>query len=93
VTGNLSCVVGALQLLTCWLARRRLKVHYTLSTPPDGWKYSTGFLNLEMCQDNLFEYRPGTVTLLCGPPPMIQYACHPNLEKMGFEKGLTSIEF
>ena len=71
----------------------RLRVSYTLDRPPDGWTGFTGFINLEMCQEALFPHKMGTITLLCGPPPMLQYACHPNLEKMGFEKGLNVIEF
>jgi NAD(P)H-flavin reductase len=71
----------------------RLKIHYTVDRAPPGWQYSVGFVNLEMCQENLFEHNPGTVTLLCGPPPMLKFACYPNLEKMGFEKGLNVIEF
>jgi hypothetical protein len=26
------------------------------------------------------------ITCLCGPPGMIQFACLPNLEKMGFKE-------
>jgi cytochrome-b5 reductase len=61
--------------------------------PPPNWQYSTGFINLEMCKANLFDHKPGTITLLCGPPPMLKFACHPNLEQMGFEKDLNAIEF
>ena len=71
----------------------RLKVHYTLSDPPKDWAYSSGFINLEMCQANLFEHQAGTITLLCGPPPMLKFACYPALEQMGYEKGFNAIEF
>lgn len=71
----------------------RLKIHYTIDRATPGWQYSTGFVNLEMCQDNLFEFQPGTISLLCGPPPMLKFACQPNLEKMGFAKDTTMIEF
>lgn len=71
----------------------RLKIHYTIDRATPGWKYSTGFVGIEMCQDNLFEFQPGTISLLCGPPPMLKFACHPNLEKMGFEKDTTTLEF
>ena len=27
---------------------------------------------------------PDTQILMCGPPPMINYACIPNLEKLGY---------
>ena len=71
----------------------RFKLHYTLSNAPEEWKYSSGFINLEMCQTHLFEHAPGTITLLCGPPPMLKFACYPALEEMGYEKGLNAIEF
>ena len=70
-----------------------LSLHYTLDRPPPDWQGSTGFVTLEMCEKALFPHHAGTITLLCGPPPMLQYACHPNLEKMGFEKGVSVIEF
>jgi cytochrome-b5 reductase len=70
-----------------------LKLAYTVDKAPDGWDQFTGFINLEMCQKTLFEHVPGTITLMCGPPPMLKFACYPNLEQMGFEKGLNAIEF
>lgn len=27
-----------------------------------------------------------TLVLMCGPPPMIKFACIPNLEKLGFSE-------
>lgn len=71
----------------------RFKLQYTVDRPPEVWPHCQGFINEEMCRNNLFEHAPGTITLLCGPPPMLQYACHPNLDKMGFEKGVSSFEF
>jgi len=67
----------------------RLTVHYTLDRPPtDGsWKYSTGFINEEMLKENLPAAggsAADTVVLMCGPPPMIKFACIPNLEKLNF---------
>lgn len=46
-----------------------------------------------MIRGNLFGNDPGTITLLCGPPPMLKFACYPNLEKLGFEKDLDIFEF
>lgn len=63
----------------------RLKVEislvYTVSLPD--WKYSTGFVNLDMIKDHLPAPSSDVLVVLCGPPPMIQYACMPNLEKLG----------
>lgn len=53
----------------------------TVSLPD--WKYSTGFVNLDMIKDHLPAPSSDVLVVLCGPPPMIQYACMPNLEKLG----------
>jgi len=69
----------------------RFKLHYTLDRPPEGkekWKYSTGFITKEMIASHL----PGpsddgsTQIFMCGPPPMVKFACVPNLEALGFKK-------
>ncbi len=53
-----------------------------------GWKYSKGFVSEEMIKDNLYPPSDDTLTLMCGPPPMINYACQPNLEKLGYSAEL-----
>lgn len=65
----------------------RFKVWYTLDRPNDSWKYSSGFVNQEM----LAQHMPpaggsaaDTIILMCGPPPMINFACKPNLLKENF---------
>ena len=54
---------------------------------PEGmeWAYSTGFVNEDMVREHLFPAGPETAALLCGPPPMIKFACVPNLEKLGYK--------
>lgn len=64
----------------------RLKVHYTLDNPPNGWAFSKGFINEDMVREHLPAPGEDTVILMCGPPPMIKFACRPNLEKVGHEK-------
>lgn len=49
-----------------------------------GWNYSKGFINDEMIKDHLFPPSADTVVLMCGPPPMINFACQPSLEKLGY---------
>lgn len=54
-----------------------------------GWKYSKGFVSEQMIKDNLFPpSSSGTLTVMCGPPPMINYACIPNLDKLGYDKDM-----
>ena len=58
-------------------------VWYTLDQPPDGWKFSTGFIDEAMCREHLPAASDATYIFCCGPPPMIEYACKPNLLKAG----------
>merc|ERR1711953_580102 len=64
----------------------RFKLWYTLDRPNADWKYSQGFVTEKMIEERLPAASNDTVILLCGPPPMIQYACLPNLEKLGHQK-------
>ncbi|XP_076275552.1 NADH-cytochrome b5 reductase 3 isoform X3 [Rhynchophorus ferrugineus] len=66
----------------------QFKLWYTLDRPQPNWTYSTGFINEDMLRDHLFPSSADTITLMCGPPPMINYACIPNLEKLGHKKEL-----
>lgn len=49
-----------------------------------GWAYSSGFVNADMIKEHLPAPEEGTLILMCGPPPMINFACLPNLEKLGY---------
>lgn len=66
----------------------QFKLWYTLDNVPTGWKYSTGFINEEMIRDHLLPPSDNSIVLMCGPPPMINYACLPNLEKLNYKKDL-----
>jgi len=62
----------------------RFKLWYTVDRPTEGWKYSSGFINAEMIEKALFPPSSDNLVLLCGPPPMINFACNPNLDKLGY---------
>lgn len=51
-----------------------------------GWNYSVGFINEEMIKNHLYaaDDNNSTIVLMCGPPPMINNACLPALNKLGF---------
>jgi len=66
----------------------RFSVWYTLDRPPTPWAFSTGFIDKAMIADHLPGPGPDTLVLLCGPPPMIKFACEPNLEANGFTKDM-----
>lgn len=58
---------------------------------PEGveWGFSTGFVNEDMVREHLFSAGPNTIACLCGPPPMVKFACLPNLEKVGYTNCIT----
>ncbi|KAI3761857.1 hypothetical protein L1987_52279 [Smallanthus sonchifolius] len=64
----------------------RVKVWYIVGrSVREGWKYSEGFINEDIMRDHVPEVGEDTLALACGPPPMIQFAISPNLEKMGYD--------
>jgi cytochrome-b5 reductase len=64
----------------------RFKLWYTLDKAPEGWKYSEGFVNDGMIKDHLPSPGDDTLIVMCGPPPMINFACMPNLDKLGYSQ-------
>jgi len=48
------------------------------------WKQGVGFVSAEMIQERLPAPGEDTIVLICGPPPMIQHACNPALDKLGY---------
>ena len=53
-----------------------------------GWKYSSGFISAEMISEHLPPPGASTQILMCGPPPMIKFACLPNLEKLHYTEDM-----
>lgn len=51
--------------------QEQFKVWYTVDRATESWKFSVGFVNDKMIQDNLFPPSADTITVMCGPPPMI----------------------
>ena len=66
----------------------RLKVWYTVDRDSDGWKYSKGFINETMLVEHMPPPGDDTLICICGPPPMIKFACIPNLEKLGYTENM-----
>ena len=60
------------------------KVLYNLIFIFKGWTYGSGFVNDTMIKEHLFEPSEDNLVLMCGPPPMINFACQPNLDKLGY---------
>jgi len=66
--------------------KERLKIWYVVEIAKEGWSYSTGFITEAVLREHIPEGEVGeSLALACGPPPMIQFALQPNLEKMGYD--------
>ena len=66
----------------------RFSVWYTvdrLGADDTRWKYSTGFISKLMIQEHCWfdDDLRKTQVFLCGPPPMIKFACLPALKELG----------
>lgn len=64
----------------------RFKLWFTLDHAPAGWAYSRGFVTADMIREHLPPPGDDVLLLLCGPPPMVQLACHPTLDKLGYSQ-------
>jgi NAD(P)H-flavin reductase len=64
----------------------RFKLHYTLDFPPAVWTHKKGFITADMIKECLPPPSHDTMVFMCGPPPMVEFACKKNLEALGYEK-------
>lgn len=64
----------------------KIKFWFTVDKSTEGWQYSTGFIDEKMIADHLPAAADNVGIFMCGPPPMIQYACRPNLEKLNHKE-------
>ncbi|XP_072522334.1 NADH-cytochrome b5 reductase 1 [Salminus brasiliensis] len=64
----------------------KFKLWFTVDRAPTDWEYSEGFINASMIQEHLPPPSEDCMILMCGPPPMIQFACNPNLDKLGYRQ-------
>ncbi|CAB9516282.1 Nitrate reductase [NADH] (Fragment) [Seminavis robusta] len=62
----------------------RFSLHYTVDKAPEGWKFSEGFINRDMIEKHLIIPGSKQQFFMCGPPPMIKFACIPGLAELGF---------
>lgn len=67
---------------------KNFNIWYTLDRPGEGWAYSSGFINSDMIRSHLPAPGPDTQILMCGPPPMIKFACIPSLEKLEYAEDM-----
>lgn len=67
----------------------QFQVWYTVDRAPENWKFSLGFINDEMIKGHLFPSSDNPIVLMCGPTPMINFACLPSLDKLGYNKDMN----
>jgi nitrate reductase (NAD(P)H) len=65
----------------------KFRVHYILSDSwPSDWKYSTGFVDRKLFDEQFFGAGDDVYNLMCGPPIMLDRGCTPNLTALGHKK-------
>jgi nitrate reductase (NAD(P)H) len=68
----------------------RFKLWYTVDRVPEDqakdWQYNVGFVNEQLIRDHVFEPEDGRITVMCGPPIMLEKACVPNLLAYGYNQ-------
>jgi nitrate reductase (NAD(P)H) len=64
----------------------QFQVWYTVDQRPDqgAWRYSVGHVVEHMLRAQLFPACRDALTLLCGPPAMVELALIPGLESLGY---------
>mmetsp|Transcript_16545 Transcript_16545/g.21890 ORF Transcript_16545/g.21890 Transcript_16545/m.21890 type:complete len:969 (-) Transcript_16545:142-3048(-) len=65
-------------------------IFHTLATPKNSevWKGGVGFITEDMVKQNFPSPSKDTLVLMCGPPPMLKFACDPALDSLGYDKSL-----
>lgn len=71
----------------------RLRIHHTLSKPPEHWAFSTGRITDEMMQKHLPSPGDDALILVCGPEGMINLAVKPGLQRLGWNIDSSLVVF
>lgn len=75
----------------------RFRVWYVINEvtrPEEGWRYSVGFVTESILREHIpMGGDDETLALACGPPPMMQFAVQPNLEKMKYDLAKSFFTF
>ena len=64
----------------------RFSCWYTVDKADDDWTFSVGFITKEMVSEHLLPFTETGICCMCGPPPMVKFACIPALEYMGYKE-------
>lgn len=63
------------------------------SEEKEGWKFAVGRIDEALLRQHLYPSTPDCVCFVCGPPPMVELAVYPALEKCGFDRSKQVLEF
>lgn len=66
----------------------KFNLWFTLDTATEDWDFGKGFVTAEMIRDHLPPPADDVLILMCGPPPMIQFACYPNLDQLEYTQAM-----
>jgi len=66
----------------------RFKLWYTVDRESEEWKYSKGFISENLIKEHMPPPADDVLICICGPPPMIKFACIPNLDKLGYTEDM-----
>ncbi|OJT12411.1 Nitrate reductase [NADH] 1 [Trametes pubescens] len=69
------------------------KLWHVLTSPPEGWQYSSGKVRKTILEERLYPYGTAVATFVCGPEGMIDEVVLPALKDMGFEEGISAFVF
>lgn len=64
----------------------RFKLTYTVDFPTKQWKHNKGFITADMIKACFPRPSADILVLMCGPPPMVEFACKNNLVALGYAK-------
>ncbi|CAF1272606.1 unnamed protein product [Rotaria sp. Silwood1] len=67
----------------------RFKLWYTVDRESAQWNYSKGFINETMLKEHMPPPADDVLICICGPPPMIKFACLSILDKLGYQQYMT----
>ncbi|CAF1000964.1 unnamed protein product [Rotaria magnacalcarata] len=70
------------------LNANQFKLWYTIDRESEQWHYSKGFINEKMLQEHMPPPSDDVLICICGPSPMVKFACLPNLHKLGYEENM-----
>lgn len=66
----------------------RFKLWYTIDHNNEPWSYSTGYINEAMLKEHMPPPSDDVLICICGPSPLVKFACLPNLHKLGYDDSM-----